>query len=52
MTYFHMGTPTLSSARSVFTTEFGMESGGTHLLLSPGNWLLFNLETKVKGKKI
>ncbi len=40
VTYFHMGTPILSSARSVFTTEFGMGSGGSHLLLPPGNWLL------------
>tara|TARA_B100001093_G_C25897550_1_gene623115 strand:+ start:99 stop:335 length:237 start_codon:yes stop_codon:yes gene_type:complete len=39
VTYFHMGNPTLSSAQSVFTTEFEMESGGSHLLLPPGNWL-------------
>ena len=36
LTYFHMATATLSSAQSVFTSEFDMESGGTHLLLSPG----------------
>ena len=35
MTYFHMGTPTLSSALSSFTSEFEMESGGSHSLLSP-----------------
>ena len=36
MSYFHMAAATLSSALSVFTSEFGMDSGGTHLLLSPG----------------
>ena len=36
MTYFHMGDPTLSSALSVFTTEFGMVSGGSHSLWPPG----------------
>ena len=35
MSYFHMGTPTLSSALNVFTSEFGMDSGGSHALLSP-----------------
>jgi len=30
------GDPTLSSALSGFTSEFEMESDGTHLLLSPG----------------
>ena len=36
MTYSHMGTPTLPSAMHRFTSEFGMESGGTSTLLSPG----------------
>ena len=36
MTYSHMGTPTLPSALSRFTTEFEMGSGGTNLLLSSG----------------
>ncbi len=35
VTYFHMGNPTLSSAHSVFTSEFGMGSGGTRLLWPP-----------------
>ena len=36
VTYFHMGTPTLSSALSRFTSEFGMDSGGTNSLWPPG----------------
>ena len=36
VTYFHMGTPTLSSALSRFTSEFGMGSGGTNSLWPPG----------------
>jgi hypothetical protein len=36
VTYFHMGNPTLSSAQSRFTTEFGMGSGGTGSLWPPG----------------
>ena len=36
VTYFHMGTPTLSSALSSFTSEFEMGSGGSHLLMPPG----------------
>ena len=35
MSYSHMGTPTLPSALIRFTSEFGMGSGGTILLLSP-----------------
>lgn len=35
MTYFHMDYSTLSSARSGFTSEFGMGSGGSRLLWSP-----------------
>ena len=31
------GYTTLSLALNGFTSEFGMGSGGTHLLLSPGN---------------
>ncbi len=34
MSYSHMGTPTLPSALTHFTTEFGMGSGGTMSLLS------------------
>jgi hypothetical protein len=33
MSYSHMGTPTLPSALSSFTSEFGMGSGGTYSLL-------------------
>ena len=36
MTYFRMVRTTLSLARSVFTAEFEMDSGGTHSLWSPG----------------
>ena len=35
MSYFHMANATLSSALFRFTTEFGMESGGSKTLLSP-----------------
>ena len=35
MSYSHMGTPTLPSALLRFTSEFGMDSGGTTVLLSP-----------------
>ena len=34
MTYSHMGTPTLPSALTRFTSEFGMGSGGAMSLLS------------------
>ena len=34
MSYSHMGTPTLPSALLRFTSEFGMGSGGTTVLLS------------------
>ena len=34
MSYSHMGTPTLPSALTRFTSEFGMGSGGTMSLLS------------------
>ena len=33
----HGGNPTLPSALSGFTSEFEMESGGSHLLWSSGN---------------
>ena len=36
VTYFHMGTPTLSSAMTRFTSEFGMGSGGSMSLWPPG----------------
>ena len=36
VSYFHMGSPTLSSALSGFTSEFGMGSGGSHSLWPPG----------------
>ncbi len=41
MSYFHMANATLSSALFRFTTEFGMESGGSKTLLSP---------SKMRGK--
>nr|ADI20004.1 hypothetical protein [uncultured gamma proteobacterium EB000_65A11] len=34
MSYSHMGTPTLPSALSSFTSEFEMGSGGSYTLLS------------------
>ena len=34
MSYFHMGTPTLSSALCSFTSEFEMDSGGSYTLCS------------------
>ena len=34
MSYSHMGTPTLPSALTHFTSEFGMGSGGSMSLLS------------------
>jgi hypothetical protein len=36
MTYFRMVKTTLSLALSSFTSEFGMGSGGSRSLLSPG----------------
>jgi hypothetical protein len=36
MSYFRMVNSTLSSALSSFTSEFGMGSGGSYSLLSPG----------------
>ncbi len=41
MTYSHMGTPTLPSALLRFTSEFGMGSGGSKVLLSPDKKLLY-----------
>ncbi len=41
VTYFHMGTPTLSSALSCFTSVFGMGTGGANSLWPPGiTWCL------------
>lgn len=37
VTYSRMAAATLSSARSVFTSEFEMGSGGSRSLLPPGN---------------
>ena len=34
------GDPTLPSALSVFTSEFEMESGGSHSLILPGKLIL------------
>ena len=34
------GDPTLPSALSVFTSEFEMESGGSHSLMLPGKLVL------------
>ena len=36
LTYSHMGSPTLPSALLRFTSEFGMGSGGSIALFSPG----------------
>ena len=38
MSYFHIANATLSSALFRFTTEFGMESGGSKTLLSPSKF--------------
>jgi hypothetical protein len=37
MSYFCVTYVTLSSAQNVFTAEFGMDSGGSRSLWSPGN---------------
>ena len=39
VSYFRMGSPTLSSALSVFTSEFEMGSGGSRSLWPPGKLL-------------
>ena len=36
LTYFYMATATLSSAQVGFTSEFGMDSGGSQQLWTPG----------------
>ena len=36
MTYSHMAEATLPSAQSVFTSEFGMGSGGSRSLMPSG----------------
>ena len=38
VSYSHMGSPTLPSALTRFTSEFGMGSGGTTLPLPPGKF--------------
>ncbi len=45
MTYFRVNLMTLSLAQNVFTAEFGMDSGGSRSLMSPGKALyhFFNL---------
>ena len=56
--YFHMAKATLSSALSSFTSEFGMGSGGSHLLMPPGKLFvkkgtdLFFLHTRVVNRSI
>jgi hypothetical protein len=47
------GDPTLPSALSVFTSEFEMDSGGSHLLLPPGIpvWKLVSDTNFQKTKK-
>ena len=42
MSYSHMGAPTLPSALTRFTSEFGMGSGGTTLPLPPSKFV-FNV---------
>ena len=37
MTYSHIANATLPSARLRFTSVFGMDTGGTKALWSPGN---------------
>ena len=45
------GRTTLSSALSSFTSEFGMDSGGTHSLMSPGKLVWPNFNTSKKSAK-
>ena len=45
MTYSHMGPPTLPSAQLHFTSEFGMGSGGSTMLLLPAKKLFLHLIT-------
>mgnify|MGYP000172385864 CR=1 FL=1 len=50
MTYSHMGTPTLPSAQLRFTSEFGMGSGGSTVLLSPDkNCFVRNTLNSIQG---
>jgi hypothetical protein len=42
-TYSHMGSPTLPSAMALFTSEFGMGSGGSTPLWSSSNSAAFVL---------
>ena len=50
MTYFHMGTPTLSSALNGFTSEFEMGSGGSRSLLPPGKPVVPHADEKLAKK--
>ena len=45
MTYFHMGNPTLSSALSRFTAEFGMDQVGPTRYCRQTNWFHVSLNT-------
>ena len=47
MSYSHMGTPTLPSALTRFTSEFGMGSGGAMSLLSLDKNFLVNYQIDV-----
>ena len=50
MSYSHMGTPTLPSAQLRFTSEFGMGSGGTTMLLSlDKNMLLSDVSLNINN---
>ena len=42
VSYSHMGSPTLPSALTRFTSEFGMGSGGTTLPLPPSKFFVVN----------
>ena len=44
VSYSHMGSPTLPSALTRFTSEFGMGSGGTTLPLPPSKFCISMLE--------
>ena len=43
MSYSHMGTPTLPSALTRFTSEFEMDSGGAMSLLSLDKIVLYRV---------
>ena len=48
---FTWGDPTLSSALSVFTSEFGMGSGGTRSLWPPGNFVSSSTKSPTSVRK-